>query len=110
VSDAICAGIFNDLGSGSNVDVCVITKVRVFCFYFIVPGPNPGPDPLERNQSNKHLQNFRGDIGLSHLQHKQRRPKQTFQANVEQELILPDAFSISLTEIGKTLQNMCCLL
>ncbi|KAG8067391.1 hypothetical protein GUJ93_ZPchr0005g14777 [Zizania palustris] len=26
VSDAICAGIFNDLGSGSNVDVCVITK------------------------------------------------------------------------------------
>lgn len=27
VSEAICAGIFNDLGSGSNVDVCVITKV-----------------------------------------------------------------------------------
>ncbi|OEL31901.1 Proteasome subunit beta type-7-B [Dichanthelium oligosanthes] len=26
VSDAIRAGIFNDLGSGSNVDVCVITK------------------------------------------------------------------------------------
>ncbi|CAD6340574.1 unnamed protein product [Miscanthus lutarioriparius] len=26
VSDAICAGIFNDLGSGSNVDVCVIMK------------------------------------------------------------------------------------
>ncbi|KAI9072126.1 hypothetical protein K1719_045903 [Acacia pycnantha] len=26
VVDAICAGIFNDLGSGSNVDVCVITK------------------------------------------------------------------------------------
>ncbi|CAL4965765.1 unnamed protein product [Urochloa decumbens] len=26
VSDAICAGINNDLGSGSNVDVCVITK------------------------------------------------------------------------------------
>ena len=25
-SDAILAGIFNDLGSGSNVDVCVITK------------------------------------------------------------------------------------
>lgn len=24
--DAICAGIFNDLGSGSNVDVDVITK------------------------------------------------------------------------------------
>ena len=28
VVEAICAGIFNDLGSGSNVDVCVITKVR----------------------------------------------------------------------------------
>lgn len=27
VTEAICAGIFNDLGSGSNVDVCVITKV-----------------------------------------------------------------------------------
>jgi 20S proteasome subunit beta 2 len=26
VADAIRAGIFNDLGSGSNVDVCVITK------------------------------------------------------------------------------------
>jgi len=26
VVDAICAGIFNDLGSGSNVDVCVIEK------------------------------------------------------------------------------------
>ncbi|CAI0457065.1 unnamed protein product [Linum tenue] len=27
VTEAICSGIFNDLGSGSNVDVCVITKV-----------------------------------------------------------------------------------
>lgn len=27
VVEAICAGVFNDLGSGSNVDVCVITKV-----------------------------------------------------------------------------------
>ncbi|KAK8926499.1 Proteasome subunit beta type-7-B [Platanthera zijinensis] len=26
VGEAICSGIFNDLGSGSNVDVCVITK------------------------------------------------------------------------------------
>lgn len=29
VRDAIAAGIFNDLGSGSNVDLCVITKGRV---------------------------------------------------------------------------------
>ena len=29
VADAIRAGIFNDLGSGSNVDVCVITKEKV---------------------------------------------------------------------------------
>jgi 20S proteasome subunit beta 2 len=28
VCAAICAGIFNDLGSGSNVDLCVITKVK----------------------------------------------------------------------------------
>jgi 20S proteasome alpha/beta subunit len=27
VCEAICSGIFNDLGSGSNVDICVITKV-----------------------------------------------------------------------------------
>lgn len=26
VRNAICGGIFNDLGSGSNVDICVITK------------------------------------------------------------------------------------
>eukprot|EP00124_Ichthyophonus_hoferi_P004667 Ihof_evm4s543 gene=Ihof_evmTU4s543 len=29
VRDAVCAGIFNDLGSGSNVDLCVITKAGV---------------------------------------------------------------------------------
>jgi len=29
VREAICAGIFNDLGSGSNVDLCVITKGNV---------------------------------------------------------------------------------
>ena len=29
VRDAIAAGIFNDLGSGSNVDMCVITKDKV---------------------------------------------------------------------------------
>lgn len=29
VRDAIEAGIFNDLGSGSNVDLCVITKDKV---------------------------------------------------------------------------------
>ena len=29
VTDAISAGVFNDLGSGSNVDVCVITADKV---------------------------------------------------------------------------------
>ncbi|MBN3293869.1 PSB7 protein, partial [Polypterus senegalus] len=29
VRDAIAAGIFNDLGSGSNVDLCVITKNKI---------------------------------------------------------------------------------
>ena len=28
VSDAISAGVFNDLGSGSNVDICIITKEK----------------------------------------------------------------------------------
>jgi 20S proteasome subunit beta 2 len=32
VCEDICSGIFNDLGSGSNVDVCVITKV---CDFFL---------------------------------------------------------------------------
>lgn len=31
-SQAIEAGIFNDLGSGSNVDVCIITAEKV-CYY-----------------------------------------------------------------------------
>jgi hypothetical protein len=31
VAQAISAGVFNDLGSGSNVDICVITKVLKFC-------------------------------------------------------------------------------
>lgn len=29
VRDAIAAGIFNDLGSGSNIDLCIITKDKV---------------------------------------------------------------------------------
>jgi len=29
VSDAISAGVYNDLGSGSNVDLCVITADKV---------------------------------------------------------------------------------
>ncbi|CAO3666868.1 unnamed protein product [Rhizopus stolonifer] len=32
VTEAIEAGIFNDLGSGSNVDVCVITKIQLITF------------------------------------------------------------------------------
>lgn len=32
VADAIRAGIFNDLGSGSNVDLCVITKDKTEMF------------------------------------------------------------------------------
>ncbi|CAA7394296.1 unnamed protein product [Spirodela intermedia] len=40
VSEAICSGIFNDLGSGSNVDVCVITKDQVeYLRNFQLPNP-----------------------------------------------------------------------
>jgi len=39
VSEAICAGIFNDLGSGSNVDICVITKVCGHSPIAILPVP-----------------------------------------------------------------------
>lgn len=27
--DAIAAGIYNDLGSGSNIDICVISKNKL---------------------------------------------------------------------------------
>ncbi|EJD50655.1 proteasome subunit [Auricularia subglabra TFB-10046 SS5] len=46
VSAAIQAGIFNDLGSGSNVDVCVITKSRTD-MYRNYEMPNQRP-PKER--------------------------------------------------------------
>lgn len=36
VTEAICSGIFNDLGSGSNVDVCVITKVCCLSLVFTI--------------------------------------------------------------------------
>ena len=29
VRNAIAAGIFNDLGSGSNIDLCIITEDKV---------------------------------------------------------------------------------
>lgn len=38
VADAICAGIFNDLGSGSNVDLCIITKVQFVLFLSLMSG------------------------------------------------------------------------
>ena len=39
-SDAILAGIFNDLGSGSNVDVCVITPEKVNLSYVYISLPS----------------------------------------------------------------------
>ncbi|KAK3164111.1 hypothetical protein QOZ80_1AG0012840 [Eleusine coracana subsp. coracana] len=40
VSEAICAGISNDLGSGSNVDVCVITKGKTeYLRNHLLPNP-----------------------------------------------------------------------
>jgi hypothetical protein len=35
VAAAICSGIFNDLGSGSNVDLCIITKVILTLFMML---------------------------------------------------------------------------
>ncbi|KAL8532759.1 hypothetical protein ACS0TY_009097 [Phlomoides rotata] len=40
VADAICSGIFNDLGSGSNVDICVITKGnKEYLRNYLMPNP-----------------------------------------------------------------------
>ncbi|KAF9592703.1 hypothetical protein IFM89_016935 [Coptis chinensis] len=41
VCQAICAGIFNDLGIGSNVDVCVITKGKMDYLIRNYQLPNP---------------------------------------------------------------------
>ncbi|ESW14399.1 hypothetical protein PHAVU_008G277700 [Phaseolus vulgaris] len=46
VVDAICAGIFNDLGSGSNVDVCVITKGhKEYLRNHLLPNPRTYVNP-----------------------------------------------------------------
>ncbi|GFP86275.1 proteasome subunit beta type-7-a, partial [Phtheirospermum japonicum] len=40
VAEAICSGIFNDLGSGSNVDICVITKGKQeYLRNYMTPNP-----------------------------------------------------------------------
>ncbi|KAJ0981260.1 hypothetical protein J5N97_009515 [Dioscorea zingiberensis] len=40
VDEAICSGIFNDLGSGNNVDVCVITKGKTeYLRNYLLPNP-----------------------------------------------------------------------
>eukprot|EP00697_Spironema_sp_BW2_P015404 gnl/Spiro4/6231_TR3206_c0_g1_i1.p2 gnl/Spiro4/6231_TR3206_c0_g1~~gnl/Spiro4/6231_TR3206_c0_g1_i1.p2 ORF type:complete len:291 (+),score=100.52 gnl/Spiro4/6231_TR3206_c0_g1_i1:46-873(+) len=40
VRDAICAGIFNDLGSGGNVDICVLTsKGKEYLRNYEMPNP-----------------------------------------------------------------------
>ncbi|WVY89147.1 hypothetical protein V8G54_034661 [Vigna mungo] len=46
VVEAICAGIFNDLGSGSNVDVCVITKgQKEYLRNHLLPNPRTYVNP-----------------------------------------------------------------
>ncbi|RDX71746.1 Proteasome subunit beta type-7-B [Mucuna pruriens] len=46
VVEAICAGIFNDLGSGSNVDVCVITKGhKEYLRNHLLPNPRTFVNP-----------------------------------------------------------------
>lgn len=50
VRDAIRAGIFNDLGSGSNVDVCVITKEgKKMLRNYETPNPRPYRRPAGYN-------------------------------------------------------------
>jgi 20S proteasome subunit beta 2 len=54
-SDAILAGIFNDLGSGSNVDVCVITEEKATLLRnYITP-----------NVREKKMRNYKFPIGTT---------------------------------------------
>ena len=60
MSDAIRAGIFNDLGSGSNVDVCVITKVCIFSLLIELQPyrAKPWSESIAKDQINMCLLGF----------------------------------------------------
>uniref|UniRef100_A0A2P2LP84 Proteasome subunit beta n=1 Tax=Rhizophora mucronata TaxID=61149 RepID=A0A2P2LP84_RHIMU len=46
VCEAICSGVFNDLGSGSNVDICVITKGhKEYLRNHLLPNPRTYVNP-----------------------------------------------------------------
>ncbi|KAL6139524.1 hypothetical protein ACLB2K_057828 [Fragaria x ananassa] len=54
VAEAICSGIFNDLGSGSNVDICVITKGnKEFLRNHLKPTPRTYVSPKEYTFTKK---------------------------------------------------------
>ncbi|RXM34701.1 Proteasome subunit beta type-7 [Acipenser ruthenus] len=60
VRDAIAAGIFNDLGSGSNIDLCVITKNNID---YIRPHDEANKkgvrfSRLDKNSRTSHLKRF----------------------------------------------------
>lgn len=48
VAKAIRSGIFNDLGSGSNVDICVIEANDKASNFTPTPSPPPSPPPPAR--------------------------------------------------------------
>ncbi|KAM6573684.1 hypothetical protein CsatA_017764 [Cannabis sativa] len=57
VSEAICSGIFNDLGSGSNVDICVITKGHTeYLRNHLMP--NPPPTFVSEKKEHKFSEKF----------------------------------------------------
>ncbi|GMN42630.1 hypothetical protein TIFTF001_011850 [Ficus carica] len=54
VAEAICSGIFNDLGSGSNVDVCVITKGhKEYLRNHLLPNPRTYVSAKDYSSSKK---------------------------------------------------------
>jgi len=66
VADAIQAGVFNDLASGGNIDVCVITKdskvhTRAYrspnnrLFSAVYPPFRPGITPVLRESFKRHV-------------------------------------------------------
>jgi len=60
VRQAIRAGIFNDLGSGSNVDICVITKDKVdYLRPFDEANKRRSPGQLSLQEGNH--RRFKGD-------------------------------------------------
>lgn len=74
VADAIRAGVFNDLGSGSNVDLCVIRKTEIRGIDFDARAVDYLRPYDEANIKGKRLGSYRYNRGTTAVLTKEVRP------------------------------------